>query len=262
MQYGQAIANFIILRILSRWRPGKLKRGTGVRDMFAFGINITWYNLFNFFSRNLDNFLIGRFIGKAELGQYAMSYRLMMLPIMQINSPLGAVLGPSLCRAQNDQTRFEALYFSFVKGLAWFTLPCIALGAVLGKHLIPLLLGDQWGQAADLFGWLAIASLFQPVCNISGAQFIARGRTDMMFRWGVFSSIVNSTGFLIGVQFGVQGVAMAYAISSMLLVFPCLFYSCKAGSVPFSRLLRIICPATLLSTIILLGAHQLERALQ
>ena len=46
----------------------------------SFGANLTGFNLVNFFARNLDNILIGKYSGAIELGFYDRAYKLLLFP--------------------------------------------------------------------------------------------------------------------------------------------------------------------------------------
>ncbi|HWW75239.1 MAG TPA: lipopolysaccharide biosynthesis protein, partial [Pyrinomonadaceae bacterium] len=59
------------------WRPGRPRRGAGVRSLLGFGGNLTGAAVVNYFARNLDNMLIGRFWGGWQLGLYAKAYQLL-----------------------------------------------------------------------------------------------------------------------------------------------------------------------------------------
>ena len=43
-----------------------------------------FFNIVNYFTRNLDKLLIGKYMGMSPLGYYEKSYRLMMLPLQNI----------------------------------------------------------------------------------------------------------------------------------------------------------------------------------
>jgi hypothetical protein len=49
---------------------------------------------------------------------------------------------------------------------------------------------------------------------------MSQGRTDTMFKWGVFSTIIVLISFAIGLRSGVEGVALAYTIATCLLAYP------------------------------------------
>jgi PST family polysaccharide transporter len=54
------VTNLIAVWVASHWRPGPPCSRAGVREMVAFGMNLTGFNTANYFARNLDNVLIGQ----------------------------------------------------------------------------------------------------------------------------------------------------------------------------------------------------------
>jgi PST family polysaccharide transporter len=58
----------VLTFILCRWVPSLPRRDTGVRSMIKFGGHLTGFTTINYFSRNLDNLLIGRFFGRTAAG--------------------------------------------------------------------------------------------------------------------------------------------------------------------------------------------------
>lgn len=78
-------------------RPGR-PRFRMDTDILAFGANLTGFNLVNFFARNLDNILIGKFVGTVQLGYYDRAYKLLLFPVQNINAPIRRVIIPMLSR--------------------------------------------------------------------------------------------------------------------------------------------------------------------
>lgn len=233
MQVTTVLATTIIVLNLVRWCPLRPSRGTGVRDMLKFGANLTGFQLVNYFARNSDNFLIGKFVGGGALGQYSVAYRFLMVPISQLNAPIVSVLTPAMARLSHDHEQRNELYLKYVAIVAWLTVIPISLLVIWGQELVVLLLGAEWNSAGELFEILAIASIFQPISNLTGVLFISSGNTNKLFRWGIFSSIFTVIGFSVGVLFGVRGVAIAYASTSLILTLPCWWWACRSCRVPF-----------------------------
>lgn len=46
------------------WRPDFTFKFTEIRSLLGYGVNVAGFNFINYFSRNLDNVLIGRFLGR------------------------------------------------------------------------------------------------------------------------------------------------------------------------------------------------------
>src|SRR5262245_21140369 len=67
-QLLQGLAYTIGTLIACDWRPSWPSRSSGVGSMLSFGRNLTGFTIVNYFARNLDNMLIGKFWGSQQLG--------------------------------------------------------------------------------------------------------------------------------------------------------------------------------------------------
>ncbi|RAI03835.1 lipopolysaccharide biosynthesis protein [Acuticoccus sediminis] len=190
--------------------------------LLKFGANLTGFNLVNFFARNADNVLIGRYIGLDALGLYDRAYKLMLFPIQNINQPLSRLMVPLLSRISDDKARFRAIYRQVTWTLGLVIMPGIATLAMCSQEAISILFGPGWAGVGPIFAWLAIASFVQPVTGTNGWIFICQGRTDIMFRLGVYTSLVTVAAFVVGLNWGAVGVAAAYAVSAYALRLPVL----------------------------------------
>jgi PST family polysaccharide transporter len=205
----------------SRWTPGRPDFQLD-RDILSFGANLTGFNLVNFFARNLDNILIGKYSGTVELGYYDRAYKLLLFPIQNIVTPLSRVMIPVLSRVQDDKQRFREIYLRTTWALAFVTAPGIAALVLTSDQVVDLLFGPRWHEVSPIFAWLGIAGLVQSASNTTGWIFICQGKTRTMFRWGIYSSATTIAAFFAGLPWGAAGVAAAYAISGYLLRVPVL----------------------------------------
>ena len=130
MQLVMAVSITIGVWFACDWRPGLPKRGTGVRRMLAFGRNITGFNLINYFARNSDKILVGRFCGSGILGLYSKAYNLLMLPISQICGPLTSVAVPALSRIQDDPKRYTSYYTKLILLISFISMPLMVFLAI------------------------------------------------------------------------------------------------------------------------------------
>ena len=219
-----SLATAIGLWIASGWRPGPPFRGVGTREMLSFGANITAFHLVNYFSRNLDNILIGRMHGSMVLGYYSKAYGLLMLPINNVRGPMTTVALPALSRLVSSPERYRAYYLEMLSIIAFLSMPLVTLLFVCSEGVIRLMLGSQWDAASPLFQLLAITAFIQPAASTWGAVLVSSGQGARYFRWGAFNAAATSLAFLIGVRWGAAGVAIAYAIVNYLLLYPSFWY--------------------------------------
>lgn len=201
-----------------RWRPGMPARRSGVRSMVSFGAHLTGFNIVNYFARNLDKILIGRFWGAAPLGLYNKAYQLLLLPIQQINNPITGVAVPTLSRVQNDSARYRAYYRRGVFLTVSLGMPAVAFLFVEADKAILTVLGDQWLASIPIFRALGPAAFVGTFNMAAGWVYLSIGDTRRQFRWGMFGSAAIAAAFFFGVRWGPMGVALAY--SGALIVLP------------------------------------------
>jgi O-antigen/teichoic acid export membrane protein len=209
---------------LCRWVPELPKWHAEVRSMIRFGGNLTGFTTINYFSRNLDNLLIGRFAGAQQLGFYSRAYQLMLLPIDQINEPITSVALPSLSRLLDSPETYRRAYLRMLEKIALLTMPAVVLMILTSDWIIHIFLGPQWIGAVRIFVILGISALFQPIANTTGWILISQGRTHDMLKWGLMSGPIIITSFLIGLPWGAIGVAASYACARVCVVDPLLYW--------------------------------------
>ena len=100
-------------------KPGK----AAVGKVFSFSAYQFSFQLLNYFSRNLDKLLMGRYMSLSQLGYYDKSYRLMMLPLQNIAYVVSPVMHPIFSEMQNDLRKLADSYRKVVRLLALIGLP-------------------------------------------------------------------------------------------------------------------------------------------
>lgn len=225
--------------IICRWRPTLPSYGTGVSPMLRFGVNMLGNFSVNYFSQNLDKVLVGWRNGPQSLGHYDKAYQLFLAPAQQLSYPLTHVVVATLSRLNNDPEKYRSYYLSAVSLLSFVAFPLSAALAVMGKDIILLLLGPQWGKAGDIFSIFALGIGIHVLYGTHGWLHISLGRTDRWFRWGIVGASVSVTSFLIGLPFGPPGVAVAYTIAIYILTGPGLWYAGKPIGISLTSIVLV-----------------------
>jgi len=245
MQIATAITTMIGVWSVCRWHPSWPVRRSGVRSMLTFGGNLTGFNFLNYFARNLDNVLIGRFCGPGQLGLYSKAYGLLLLPLRQITWPISAVAIPTLSRLQNDPEKYRHYYYRAINIIGFITMPFVAIMAALSSEIIRIVLGEQWINAAVIFKVLAFAAFFQPIQSTTGWIYVSLGQTRRMMYWGLISVPLFVLSFIIGVAWGALGVAISYAFCYVIIIIPCLLFAFRYSPVSVTSFFKAArCPLT------------------
>jgi PST family polysaccharide transporter len=237
-----AVTTTVLLFILSPFRPALFSRNAGIREMVGFGANVTAFDLVNYFHRNLDNVLIGKFWGADALGLYSRAYQLLMFPITAIRGPINAVAFPAMSRLQRQPEDYRHYYRKITHLLALVSMPLTAFLFVSAGPVIELLLGKNWAGVSPIFAILALSGFIQPVAGLRGVVLLSCGHGKRMLAWGIINAVCVCGGFLIGVRWGVFGVATSYAIVNYLLLYPSLLLVFKNTPLHVSDFFQPIIP--------------------
>jgi PST family polysaccharide transporter len=251
-RYWSLVINQVVLSSVSvigmwlacRWRPSMPRRGAGVRSMLTFGGNVTGFNVMQYFARNADNALIGKFWGATELGLYSRAYQMLLMPMQQINAPLAAVAVPALSRLADSPERYRDAYLKILEKLVMITMPLGAFMIATSDWLVLFLLGPKWKATGTIFMLLGIAAMVQPVTKTSWWLFSTQGRSRDLFHWGVIGAVIAVTSIVVGLPWGAKGVAATYAISDLCIATPLLFwYVGRRGPIRATDFYRTITPS-------------------
>lgn len=249
MQLMMSVGHCVGAWLMCGWRPGLPKPNSGVGSMLAFGGWSTGFTVVNYFTRNLDNLLIGKYWGPQQLGLYAQAYKLLVLPIQQVNNPLSTVAVPGLCSLQSQPERYRSYYGKALQLMVMVGMPIVLFMLVDAHKLINNLLGTQWQGAVIIFRALAPIAFLATFNVATGWVFVSMGRTDRQFRWNIVASGLTAIGFLIGVQWGALGVAIAASITFSVLRYPGIVYCYKSSPLTVPYLLDILWMPALASVV-------------
>jgi PST family polysaccharide transporter len=232
--------NVVLLWSFSDWRPGAPRLADGAREIVHFGANLTVFDFVNYFSRNLDNILIGRAWGAEQLGYYSRAYSLLLFPIQNIRGPLSAVALPALSRLQKDPEAFRNYYRRILAILALATMPIAGFSVVRSGLMIETLLGPQWKSASEVATWLAVVSFLQPCSGLFGAVLVAKGLVRRHLECGIVGAIVTSASFLVGIPYGTVALAKCYAVGQYAMFLPVFLYASRNTNIRLSDFLTAI----------------------
>jgi polysaccharide transporter, PST family len=144
-----AVTSTACVWIMCSFRPGPPSFEGDFREIVSLGSGVSGFNIVNYFARNADNVLIGRFYGSEQLGLYDRAYRMLLFPLSQILAPLGRVMFPLLARLQSDPERYRKAYIEAISLLMMATQPGIVFMVVFADDFFRVLLGPHWGAVVD-----------------------------------------------------------------------------------------------------------------
>lgn len=194
-----------------------------LRPLLGVSLNLLGFNVINYWSRNVDNLLIGRTLGERALGLYARGYSLMLIPIAQITGVLGSSMLPMLSRVHEDRSRSKNLFLRTLGMIALVGLPIMMSLAAVADPFVRTLYGQKWIDLIPILRVLALVGALQLLTSPSSWLYVSQGRTDLFFRWGLGACTAIIIALAIGAHFGsAYAIAVAYLVINVILVAPAL----------------------------------------
>lgn len=196
-----------------------------LRKIFSYSFYQFLFNLFNYFSRNLDKLLIGKYMSTQLLGYYEKSYRMMMLPLQNLTFVISPVMHPIFSDFQNDFVKLERSYMKVVKLLAIIGFPLSVFLFFNARELMLIVFGPQWEMSVMPFRIFSLSVGFQILLSTTGPIFQAANSTKYLFVSGLLSTILNVAGILVGLLcFGtLEAIAICIVITFILNFFQAYF---------------------------------------
>lgn len=191
-----------------------------IRSIWDFSKNQFMFNLINYFSRNSDNILIGKYLGSISLAEYNKAYQLLMMPNTLFLGIVSPVLQPVLSEYQDDIGYVRSTYLKIVHLLALLGVPLSIFLSISSKEIIFFMFGAQWESSVRPFSVLALTVWIQMTLSSSGAIYQARNQSKLLLINGSITGGVLVVSIITGIILGsVNFVAYCLTIGFLLNFF-------------------------------------------
>lgn len=225
-----------------------------LRTIFSFSIFQFAHSVVTYFSRNLDNLMIGYFFGSAPLGYYDKAYKLSNYPLIGFSSVIESVLHPYLADLQHDSDAIYQRFVEIARGVFAVGILVSTCCMAASEEIIALMFGDQWQAAVPLFRAISVSIMFQMVTTLTGAVFKSLGKTREM----LYTTIINTGIVFLAVSGGVIAKSLllvAVLVSAAYCLNPLATFGIlvvKGFRKPIRPFVRTFLPQ-LLSAVLMLG---------
>lgn len=159
------------------------------------------FNFLNYFTRNLDNLVIGKYFGSAPLAQYNKSYYLYLYPNSIFAAVLTGVLHPYLREYKKDNEKMFDKYLQIEKLLSLIGIFTMISFFTCSNEMVLIFFGNNWGPAGIYLKCLSLCMWTQMMGSVSGSIFLGLERTDQIFKCGIINLSLLICSIVIGVYF-------------------------------------------------------------
>lgn len=238
LQLVQGLVSTVLVVALGQWRPSAAFSLGSLRSLGPFGGRYVGTQVFTVLNMNADNLLIGRYLGASSLGLYTLAYSVILVPLSRITNPLQEVFYSGFSRLQDDSTAIAQAWTRTLRLVAAVSIPLTAMIAVTASDAIPAFFGARWSGAAAVVRILAFVSLLQILQALHPAILGSTGRMKTYLRFTAGSFVVNLAAFVVGLRWGIVGVATCFAIVNAGLAAVFTLLVTRAIALPFRAVWR------------------------
>ncbi|MGX7668078.1 MOP flippase family protein [Flavobacterium pedocola] len=220
MTLATALVNSVLCWFFSKWRPEFVFHWSKIKELSGFGLNVLGDTTVNYWSRNYDNFIIGKVLGSTDLGLYSRAYSLMMLPMRNVTAVISRVLFPAFSKIQDDVAKIQTAYLEVIKYIAAITFPAMVGMSLVSKEFVLLFFGAQWSKMIPVLSLLCLLGAVQSIVALNGLIYNSLGKANIAFRISLVVNLILIITFTVCVRYGIYGLSLGYLIVGSLLSWP------------------------------------------
>lgn len=200
----------------SPWRPALRCSLTALREFREYAGHILGARLVGWANNNLDNLMVGRFLGASLLGAYSLAFSVALTPVNRVAGPVTQVFFPAFSQMR-EPDRIAPVWLRATRILAFVVVPVLAGLIVVAPDLVEVVFGRRWRHAAPVMQLLAGVALLQTLSALNDPILQALAQTRLLLRIRTAVSATTLVTFGIGTIWGINGAATGYLAACLVL---------------------------------------------
>jgi O-antigen/teichoic acid export membrane protein len=217
-------------------------RFAGAGDVLRFGGALLLAQFFWIIQSQADIFIAGRALDPHHLGLYAEALFLTLIFTGKFIPPLNEVAFPAYAQLAKEGGDIGEGFVTTAKLTMFAALPLYAGMAVTAQPLVETMFGAKWLEMSPLVALLALAMPFFTLQIVCSPATNALGRPNIYALTNGIGAIIMPVSFMIGISYGVMGLAYAWLVAAPLLMIVTLSITLPAIGVSFRHLFRALTP--------------------
>jgi O-antigen/teichoic acid export membrane protein len=252
----------ILLWQISDWRPEFSASFKYFKDLASFGSNVMGIGLLVFFSRRIDDFLIGYYLGPTALGYYTIAYKLFLTIMQLLQEGTQKVSLPTFSKMQDNPLGLQRAFYSATALTCFASFPAFLGMAAVAPELVSVVFGEQWIPSIPIMQILALNGVLVSAMSFTGPMIMAMGKPSWNLGLLFVNTVVKTVAFLLVVQQGIVFVAIALVIANYFVLPTRLWVTKRLLQVSWLKFAKQLMAPTLGSIMMVVAILAAKAALQ
>lgn len=182
---------------------------------FSFGNSLT--RLANYGAQNGDYFVIGRLLPPEALGFYFRAFQVASIPTDRLANLISSVLFPVYAAVKDDTQKLKKGFYLSVSLVSFVTFPLMVWLFIAASKLIPTVYGPAWTGSIRSVKILTACGALGSIYTLCDVLAKGTGLVYAQFRRHLIYAVLVVMGTVLGIGYGIEGVAFAVSIAVFIM---------------------------------------------
>lgn len=211
----------------AQWLPSLEFSRESMRYLWGFGSKLIGANFLGTFFNEIYSVLIGKYVGKTDLGYYSKGRSLSTQPDTICNGVVQKVALPLLAQYQDNPTVLKVKYRELTQMITCAMTLVSGLLIVCAKPLILIIWGEQWTGTIPVFQLLIVANIVSFVSYLSLVLLQIINHTEYTLKLEFIKKPVFFVIIIISLRYGLYGLLASLIVNSLLATLVNISAPCK-----------------------------------
>ena len=135
-----------------------------------------------------------------------------MKVMKMINPIMTSVATPILAKLQNEPDKIKLNYSRILSFVGFINIPILIALSIFSEEVVSLFFSEKYANAATFVRILAFWGILASIGNPAGTLAVAKGRTDIQFKWTIIRFVCAPVTIYIASFFQVEAIAYSQVI--------------------------------------------------
>lgn len=216
---SKSAVQVLLLFPFCRWIPRFSFNKQSFLELYKYGVALFGTSCITKFILEGISLFIAKILTPYSLGIFTRANQFTSLTGSSIGSIFSTVLFPAFSKSRESGSDYNEKYKEMIIYQGLIIIPIFFLLALISKPLVLLILTVKWADVIPVLQILAIGRMLSTISIVTEQAICASGRSDLELKQQVYKLILKVVCVSIGFYWGLLGVAIADAISTLLSYF-------------------------------------------
>ncbi len=210
------VVNMILVLIYARFVPRIYFKFSIFKNLYSYGMRVSFVQYLDYFINNIDYLLIGRFLGTEALGYYERAFNLMDMTRRQIGRSMNEALFSAFSRIKEDGQRVVKNLTQVLSYTSLVAYPILIGLIFLAPSLVYNMYGPKWLHTIIPLQIMCVSGLVKTIGSTFFPVIFALDFINQRIKAQVVCLVLLGGSILLFIPYGINGVAVAVVLSSIV----------------------------------------------